>query len=173
MLLFSCIAIYSQEAVVSVRLHGNGFVVTAELNNVDEKVIFQSLKKGLKSEISFQIRLYQKHQGVLNLFGDRLISEVHPFFTAQWDPFDARYILTDGKVKSVFSDPGEFIKAFFKLEKYYIGVPKPYAASDCYLMVQIQLLPVKFVAPLNIFSLVKPFYEFLTPWVRYDIITQE
>ncbi len=158
---------FTVSAALRAELSGGEVTVSAELEGEMSDEILSSLKDGLKSEIIFQFRLYQKNRGLLSLFGDRLIFEKKISRIAYFDIFEGFFVMeTQGEGVRKFLSKENFLKHFFQINDYNLTELKYENLSQIYVLARISLNPVRIVPPLNIISLFFTNTGVKTPWVE-------
>ena len=141
-------------------------VVSLSLQDPPAREILDRLREGLKSEIRFDVRVYQKTSGIFRFLGDKLIGECHPAYEAQWDEFSNQFIVTTDDHRTYrFATAPAFVKFFFSLPHYATRVQLP-PGRGCYMLTSIEVDATKLVPPLNMISLLVPLDRHTTAWER-------
>ncbi|TVQ36664.1 MAG: hypothetical protein EA384_13995 [Spirochaetaceae bacterium] len=170
MLLFTVAGpLSAQEASVVTRIGPRSISVAVELDYRGEQVL-ESLAAGMRSEITFSIRLYQPVRGPSRLLGDRLIAEYHPSFTAHRDPFTREYVIESAVgTQRRISSADVFLEEFFSLAAFPVPTNTIDDLEYHYLMCQVELRPVRLVPALDFLGAVRPGDTVVTPWRRVDL----
>ncbi len=134
--------------------------------------VLSSLGDGLKSQITWQLRLYRRQEGLLSFLGDRLLMERKVTRTASLDLFENRYRLFDETGQRGFVGEAVFLESFFSLRDFPLGPLSPGERPECYVLARGRLEPARVVAPLDIVRLITPLTSFSTRWVQAAIQTQ-
>ncbi|MBA7534758.1 hypothetical protein ES705_27007 [subsurface metagenome] len=157
---------HTQEIALSIRQTRNQLFVSAYLRDAPLEDVTISLDDGLEAEIYFQLRLYERSQGLFAFLGDKLIVERQPYYRARRDFFNGRYILVTHTGEELFFDTQQaFFEEFMKIEAYELASFGPQEGKRYYLRARIRLNHVKLVPPLNIIYL---FYStgIATDWLE-------
>ncbi len=139
------------------------------LKDVPAAEILESLEKGYRSEIIFNIKVYRGTEGLFAFLGDRLIREAALSREAGWDMFDRVYYFTErtGK-KRTFKDRENFFAELFSLHHLRLSTDLDTERSY-YLLANVQVNPVKLTPPISIIQIVRPEGRFTTPWERVPL----
>jgi len=141
-------------------------LVSLSLRNPPTREILERLREGLKSEIRFDVRVYQKTSGIFGFLGDKLIGECHPAYEAQWDEFSSQFIVAnDDHHLYRFATAPAFAKFFFSLPYYATGVKIP-PGHGYYMLTSVEVDATKLVPPLNMISLLVPIDRYTSAWER-------
>jgi hypothetical protein len=170
-LCITAVPLFSEEIILLLKLKGNSCSLTVNFLSTEKQVVLTALEDGLKSQIIFQIKVYEKRDDFFSFLGDRLVSEYFPTFIAYKDFFDNTYIIEDhsGKKKS-YSDTDKFLNAFFSLKDFIMEGMDESRFSSYYVVVSVQMDSVRLIAPFTLLYLF-PFKErFSSQWVRKDFI---
>ena len=146
--------VHTQETVLSLQQIEDRLLVSAYLRNAPFEDVTISLDDGLEAEIYFQLRLYEKSQGLFAFLGDKLVVERQPHYRARRDFFNSRYVLVTQTGEELFFATREALfKEFVKIESYELTSFQPEAGKHYYLRARIRLNHVKLVPPLNLIYL--------------------
>ena len=160
--------VYGGEADVHARRNGDSLLVSMALPPHIRPDIIQSLDSGLRSEISFEIRLYRETRGVRALFGDRLLREESITFQGKHDSFENTYQIFSSDGIESFTDPREFMNNYYNL--YSAAVPfHPEEDERYYLLARIVAQETKLVPPLNLLTPFLRGNRTVTAWRRVDL----
>lgn len=159
----------AQHAEVETRIGPRSISVAVELDYVGERVL-QALADGMRSEITFTIRLYRSLGGPARLLGDRLVAEYHPSFIAYRDPFTREYVIesavgTQRRIESAES----FLQEFYSLAAFPVPTNTIADLDRHYLLCQVQLRPVRLVPALDFLGAVRTGDTVVTPWQRVEL----
>ncbi len=145
---------------------GGQLIVSLSLHNPPAREILERLKDGLKSEIRFDVRVYQKTTGIFRFLGDKLIGECHPAYEAQWDEFSNQFVVTtDNHHTYRFATARAFVAFFFSLS-YYPTAIRLATDRGYYMLTSIEVDATKLAPPLNMISLLVPLDRHTTAWER-------
>ncbi len=171
MFLISAVSAWSEATESSgYAVVGGQLVVSLSLQKPPAQEILERLREGLKSEIRFDVRVYQKANGIFRFLGDKLIGECHPAYEAQWDEFSNQFIVTTGDHRSYrLGSAAAFAKFFFSLPYYTTRIQLPPGRSY-YMLTSIEVDATKLVPPLNMISLLVPIDRHTTPWERTRLV---
>ena len=163
----------AQEAVVSARVGPRSVSVAIELEHNGERVL-QALDAGMRSEITYVIRLYRPSGGLARLLGDRLVAEYHPSFIAYHDPFSREYVIESavGTLRR-FESAAEFLEDFYTLAAFPIPVNTIADIGRHYLLAHVELRPVRLVPVLDFLGAVRAGEAVITPWKRLELRAPE
>jgi hypothetical protein len=144
----------AQEARFQIQHRQDELIVSGRLDGVKSEEILSALEEGLESEITFQIRVYEKAEGFFSFFGDKLIIQDAPAFRANLDRLANRYVIKplQGE-ESLFSDKNAFLTDFLRLDGYTLAGFEPQSGKEYYLLARIRLVPARLIGPLAIISL--------------------
>jgi hypothetical protein len=131
-----------------------------------------SLREGLKSQVTYQLRLYRRQKGLLSFLGDRLLLERKLTRTASLDLFDNRYCLLDETGQRRFAGEAAFLEDLFSLRDFPLGPLAAGERAECYVLARGRLEPVRVVPPLDIVRLIAPLTSFSSRWVQAAIATR-
>lgn len=139
------------------------------LKDSPRDLIFQSLKQGSRSEIIFQIKVYEKEESLLGLISDKLIREYAVIREGKYEDYSGQYIIFSEDGKTGFSDLAVFIEEFSGLTGFFLSLPPVKDTRERYILSRITLNTVKLLPPLTILSFFLPENRIVTPWVRFNI----
>lgn len=126
--------------------------------------VLDNIRQGLRSRITFTIRVLREVHGISRIFGDRPLAESRVYIEARLDPFSGRYVLTDNRgTVTRYEDSHSMMKAFFSLDD--VSVPAV-DEREAYVIGRSRLEITRLLEPL---SLLMPFMSDLivtTPWSR-------
>ncbi len=160
-----------QEAIVSAKLAQTGVIASAELQYETVTEVIDSLSAGLKSEIIYQFRLYERTNGLLSFFGDRLVAEARPAYTAHFDVFRDVYVVgTNDGTEQLFQTEADFVRGFFHIQDVALGQSTLEDPLSHYVQVRIRLIPVKLRPPLTIIALFSAAGSIFTDWVTAPVV---
>ena len=149
---------------------GDLLEVSITLKGGDAEQVIASIQDGLKSEIVFQARLYERNRGLFSFLGDRLFVERKVVQVAYFDFFEDMYVVeSELKGTRKYEQREEFMRDFFQLADLRLQDMRDLKREpgSYYILARIRLDPVRLVPPLNIISL---FYSSaVTPWQEIQI----
>ena len=171
LLLVACSScLYAQQARLDAALRGEKVYAAVEYLESHSQEVLASLWDGLRSEITFQLRLYRRSKRPFTFLGDRLLVERRVYQTASFDFFGNRYkIQRDGENVGEYEGEAEFLDSFFSLPEIELGKIDPNDEREHYLLARVRMMPVKIIAPLNIISLFSSETAFTTPWIEAEL----
>ena len=148
-----CQIAYSQQVEIQAYQRDGSIYVDAFFSYDDTEEIFRSLGDGLKSEIIFEFRLYEKNEGFFSFFGDRLLLEKRPSYTAYFDVYEDAYVVveTDGTYRQ-FDNKQTFIDNFFSISDFMLAEDLKNILRH-YILARIRLIPIKLIPPLTVIAL--------------------
>jgi len=130
--------------------------------------VLHTIKQGMRSRITYTVRVFREVRGISRIFGDRPLAETQISKEARLDPFSGRYILTESRgTTSRYDDSRSLLQGFFGLEE--VSVPKV-NEHDAYVMGRSRLEVTLLQEPLR---LLMPFLGDLiitTPWSRIRML---
>jgi len=155
---------------MNLRVHSgdDSILVSMVLPRSERPDIIESLDNGLRSEISYEIKIYQQTSGLRSIFGDRLIREEHIHYEGKRDNFSNDYQLFSDSGVRRFSEPEVFLEHYYELENYPIPFA-PTPGEDYYLLGRIVVEDIKLVPPLNLLTLFMRKNRTVTDWYRHPI----
>ena len=135
-------------------------------HNFPSDQIIQSLAAGHRSEVRFQIRLYEPVKGILGIFGDRLIEEYSITYLVRRDPLDQSYaVLIDSEREKRFFRQEELLDFLRSLESYTLWLPSDLDPTF-YILCRSQIQPTKLVPPLTLLLILRPGLNSTSSWER-------
>ncbi len=159
----------SQSLTVDARVGPRSVSVAVGFQYEGDSVL-AALDAGMRSEITFVIRLYQPLRGLARLLGDRLLAEYHPSFVAYRDPFTREYVIESAVgTRRRLASEAEFLEDFLTLAAFPIPIDPGTEIDRYYLLCQVQLRPVRLVPALDFLGAVRPGEAIVTPWTRFEL----
>lgn len=155
------------ETIIKVAGSENETSVSLFLIGSPEHLVMDSLYKGTRSEIQFQIRFYRTKKGLSGILMDTLLEEVIIIQEAKREEYSNQFILSRTGETRAFTKAEEFIASFMKLTDF--PVPSEYLREGIYLLARIKLCTIKLLPPLTILNLFLPETRITTPWTRYAL----
>ncbi len=173
LLIVSAVPSGAQQTSFTIEQFEDSYRLSLALHNIDREDILTALKEGFTAEITFNIRVYKKAEGVLAIFGDRMVSEFHPAYTAHWDLFNNRYVVTGPEGEShAYPSEGLFLSRFLQLKDYRVensyGEPENY-----YMLGSVLLNTMKLVPPLTILAPFLSLRQRSGDWERFELSSAE
>ena len=166
-MLLTAVVPFAQGALLEATIRGRTVYGSMEYVDSRGREVLQSLRDGLRSEITFQLRLYRRNRGLFSFLGDHLLSERRIYQVAAFDVFENHYwIQRDGTTVGEFEQQSRFLDSFFSLPEIEMGEIEAGQANEYYLLARVRMMPVKIIAPLNIVTLFSPDTAFTTPWIE-------
>ena len=136
------------------------------LRNPPEQEILSSLSSGLRAEIRFDVRVYEKATGFFGFLGDKLVGENRTVYEAQWDEFGNEFLVTASNHSIyTFRTAPSFLAFFFALKSHETGIAVP-SRGSLYMLTNVGVNAVRLVPPLNMILLFFRSQNESTPWER-------
>ena len=155
--------IYQQDDQITLILQLNDF----PLDKVQQ--VFQT---GQNSQVQFEVRLFNKSEGVWGFLGDQLLEEQNIIYNGSFDPFSNMYRLetTTENSRTKIRDYLEVASFFSALRSVRISFPSPPPlSSTTYLRLRVKFTPRLLMPPLNV---LEPFlldHQITTGWTQVPI----
>lgn len=152
----------------------NGTVL-ASIRVVDPPArrILGSLRSGLRSQIRFVIRVYERGRGFLSFLGDRLVGTDQVSYEAQWDEFGGDYVITrlgaTKRASSRFSDAVAFTDHFFSIADEKTGI-RVANHDHPYVLSSVEIQTVELAPPLTMIAAFLRGHQISTPWIRTPLL---
>lgn len=171
LLLFTAHGIYSQSFHTDMQAvqNENMLKVSLSLKGYDHNLIVQTLREGLRSEITYYLRIFRKSAGFETVFGDRLLNEYQYTFNAEKTIFQDGFAISSSEQKRIFSTTYDFMKAFFTYDKFEIPNSILSPEGDHYLQGRIRIKKIKLVPPFNLINLFWTDNNKVTSWTKLRI----
>ena len=155
--------IYQQDDQITLILQLNDF----PLDKVQQ--VFQT---GQTSQVQFEVRLFNKSEGVWGFLGDQLLEEQNIIYNGSFDPFSNMYILEttteNNRTKSrEYLEGMSFFSAFRSVRISFPALPP--RSSMAYLRLRVKFTPRLLMPPLNV---LEPFlldHQITTEWTQVPI----
>jgi hypothetical protein len=138
--------------------------------------IVSTLSEGMRSQVSFLVRLYRRSDLLFGVFGDRLVHEYRVVHEASQDAFRRAYridtevsgdAVTVARDKTRYFESRErFLQELFRVRSLRLD---PAGAADAYVLVQARVTPVRLVPALGLLSFFMSSDEVETAWIRLPI----
>lgn len=163
------VRLFPQEVGISIHPVKNSYSIRLSVNNMKSEEILKSLSEGLRAEINYHIRIYQKAGGIFKFLGDKLIEESSPTIIARWDMFRRQYIVEDDLGNVTYcATADDFLNAFFHSSAY--TVTSELSDPDFYyVLAQSNIRAMKIVPPFTILSSIFPLGAITTSWARQEL----
>ena len=140
---------------------------TVALEDAPEERVLAALHDGLKSEISFELRLYKRQEGFLAWLGDRPVVSRRISRVGSYDLFTSRYVIEgEGGQTDAFGDAREFLRRYLVVDDYPLSEIEAGEEQDYYVLARARLSPVRILGPLNIVTLFSSEGQTTTDWVE-------
>lgn len=144
--------------------------VSIDVSGADAAVLFANINDGLTSRLEYIIRVLEARDGLLSVFGSRMLRQFRVIYEARYDPFRRRYTVTtqDGGFFT-FRDRDRLLDFFFSLPDYRVpwtAVGLDAAPEQRELVVEARVVydPLVFAPGLTILSAVVPDSRRQSPW---------
>lgn len=169
--LFNNLVVESDEIPeIHVSLENSLISISALPSDTLKQMILSCLDDGLKSQIYYQIRAYQKNQGFFSFLGDIIIFETNPSYLAYFDFFETKYTIQTNTMDIIKIDNSDdFLDTFFSLLNYRLKELDELHTGIYYVNIRIHLEPVRLVPPFNLLSLFKADESFTSDWIQFDL----
>lgn len=168
------VSLSAEETLLTAVAREGRVVVSAALTGVESEQIYSTFRKGLleeglKTEISYQFRLYRRYKGFFSFLGDKVIAEKKVIKTAYLDIYERVFIIEVNGEKKVLLYEEDFLRSFFKAEDVQIGRLSSRESKEHYVLARISFSPVRLVPPLNMISLLYKKTAVVTRWTEAEI----
>jgi len=168
------VSLSAEEALLTAAASEGRVIVSATLSGVEFEQVYSTFRKGLleeglKTEISYQFRLYRRNKGFFSFLGDKVITEKKIIKTAYLDIYERVFIIEVNEEKKVFLYEEDFLRSYFKAEDVQIGRLSNVESKEHYVLARISFSPVRLVEPLNIISLFYKKIAVVTRWTEAEI----
>jgi hypothetical protein len=139
------------------------------------QAVLRTLDSGMRAEIIFTIQVYRHPEGLIRLLGDRLVQEIRITREARWDALGEQYVVSSSlgpEVRTRSID--EFVRRFFGISNFvlpwsFLRADGNQGGSPSYMMVRLQVRPMKLVSALAILSFLHMEQEISSAWARIPI----
>ena len=159
--------LYPLETDIKVTESENGTLVSLFLIDSPEHLVMDSLYKGTRSEIQFQIRFYRIKKGISGIFMDTLLEEIILIQEARMEEYNDQFIIAQAGETRAYTREEDLLDSFMKLTDF--PVPAEYLGEDIYILARIKLCTIKLLPPLTILNLFLPETRITTPWTRFAL----
>jgi len=168
------ISLSAEETLLTAAAREGRVVASAALSGLESEQIYSTFRKGLleeglKTEISYQFRLYRRDKGFFSFLGDKLITEKKIIKTAYLDIYERAFVIEVNGKKKVLLYEEDFLRSFFKAEDVQIGRLSDRESKEHYVLARISFSPVRLVSPLNMISLLYKKTAVVTRWKEAEI----
>lgn len=152
-----------------------GVTLDVRTNAPPAQAVLRTLDAGMRAEVIFTIQIYRRPEGLIRLLGDRLVQEVRITREARWDAFGEQYVVSSSlgpEVRTRSID--DFVRRFFGISDFvlpwsFLRNDKSDGGSPSYMMVRLQVRPMKLVSALAILSFLHMEQEISSAWARIPI----
>ncbi|MBN1797026.1 MAG: hypothetical protein JW822_00500 [Spirochaetales bacterium] len=173
LIIFGCVILFSlaaDRAVAGISFYNESVALTVTFTSSGKQAVLEALNDGLKSHITFSIKIYERSEGLFAFLGDRLVAEYNPSSVAYKDFFDDEYVIESWRgEKTGFKSFEQFFKTFLTLNDFILQGIEESEVSGYYMLVRVQLDSVKLIPPFTILSFLPFKGRFLSPWVRMEL----
>ncbi len=113
--------------------------------------------------------------GIIRLLGDRLVQEIRITREGSWDAFGGQYVVSSSLGPEVRTrSVDDFVSHFFRVTNFllpwsFLQGGEADSASPTYMMVRLQVRPMKLVSALAILSFLRLEKEISSDWERIPI----
>jgi len=168
------VSLSAEETLLTAVAREGTVIVSATLSGVESEQIYSTFRKGLleeglKTEISYQFRLYRRNKGFFSFLGDKVITEKKIIKRAYLDIYERVFIIEVNEEKKVLLYEEDFLRSFFKAENVQIGSLSSRESKEHYVLARISFSPVRLVPPLNMISLLYKKTAVVTRWAEAEI----
>lgn len=159
----------TKEFSLSVKKTQSRYVVDVWVTEFSREDFFTAINDGMRSQITYILRLYREIEGFFSFFGDALIWEEKITYEAGWDNFTNTYFINfPWGERREYKNSRNLAEDFFRLEAYSIRADLLEGGSF-YLAGRAEFIQVKLVPPMNIISFFLRGNRQVTDWIRIDI----
>jgi hypothetical protein len=164
------LSVFTEQVDVRIAFNKEAPALSVTLLNAEREVILDTLNKGLKAQIIFSIKIYEKAEGLCAFLGDRLVEEYNLFSVAYRDYFVDEYVVESWRGdKTYFKKAELFFTAFFSLKDFRMKGLEEFQGGRYYVFVRVQLDAVKLIPPFTILTFLPFGGRFTSPWVRMEL----
>jgi hypothetical protein len=138
--------------------------------------VADSLRRGLRSQIVFQMRVYAPGSGFAALLGDELLAEMTIARTVSYDPFARWYVLEERvgsgePERQTEADAARLLEAFFTAGGDRLLSLRSPPPRGSYIAARYRFTPVQVDGTLRIVSLFFDVGARTSPWARHPLVT--
>ena len=167
-----CTGLYAQDLDLRVRSTTAGPLVTAVPDpefRLKAMEIPNTLVEGLRSTISFQLRVYRPRR-FWSFLGDHLVLERVIEREARWDSYTECFtVLHVNEAAECYDDAKEFLTAYLTLTDEQLALPPEDLPDGAYLRVRARLSPISIADNLRIIALFQPTARIATTWATLPL----
>jgi hypothetical protein len=171
LLLFTVKSTYSQTFHTDIQAvqEKDIFRITLSLKGYDHNLVVNTLRQGLRSEITYYLRVFKKSNGFESFFGDRLLNEYQYTISGEKDIFQNGFSINSAEQKKIYSTAHEFEIAYFTYDKFKIPNDLFSPGEEHYLQGRIRIKKIKLVPPFNLINLFWTDNNKVTSWTKLKI----
>ncbi|MCF7949661.1 MAG: DUF4390 domain-containing protein [Spirochaetia bacterium] len=164
--------LFSLEIEHRIYQQDNQITLVLQLNDFPVDKVQKVFRTGQTSQIQFEVRLFNKSEGVWGFLGDQLLEEHNIIYNGRFDPFSNMYRLettTENNITKTreYLEVTRFFNAFRSVR---ISFPSPSPrSSTAYLRLRVKFAPRLLMPPLNV---LEPFlldHQITTGWTQVPI----
>ncbi|MCF7915993.1 MAG: DUF4390 domain-containing protein [Spirochaetaceae bacterium] len=164
--------LFSLEIEHRIYQQDNQITLVLQLNDFPVDKVQKVFRTGQTSQIQFEVRLFNKSEGVWGFLGDQLLEEQNIIYNGRFDPFSNMYRLettTENNITKTreYLEVTRFFNAFRSVR---ISFPSPSPrSSTAYLRLRVKFAPRLLMPPLNV---LEPFlldHQITTGWTQVPI----
>jgi hypothetical protein len=140
--------------------------------------VTDSLRRGLRSEIVYQMRVYAPGRGFAALMGDELLAEATVARTVSYDPFARWYVLEERvgsgePQRQTETDGARLLEAFFTAGGDRLLSLRSPPPRGSYIAARYRFSPVQVDGTLRIVTLFFDVGARTSPWARRPLVTTQ
>ncbi|HUX14387.1 MAG TPA: hypothetical protein VMW87_15270 [Spirochaetia bacterium] len=137
--------------------------------------VLRTVQTGMRAEVVFTIQIYRHPGGIIRLLGDRLVQEIRITREGRWDAYGGQYVVSSSVGPEIRTrNVDDFTSDFFHLTNFllpwsFLRSGQTDSESPAYMMMRLQVRPMKLVSALAILSFLRLEKEISSTWVRIPI----
>jgi hypothetical protein len=170
LLFITIFSLFTEEVGVRIGFNKEATTLSVTLLNAERQEVLETLNEGLKAQIIFSIKLYERSEGLCAFLGDRLVEEYNLSTVAYRDFFTEEYVIESWRGEKIcIKEAEQFFTIFFSLKDFSIQGIEEAEAYRYYVLVRVQLDSVKLIPPFTILSFLPFGGRCTSPWVRMEL----
>lgn len=175
-------AAFALDVGAKATMTADGVAVSVWAVDPPTATVLSNITDGMRAEVKFRIEVYRASHGLFRLFGDRLVQDISHSREASWNLYQQSYLVTDSDGTEVSVESrDELERALFRLDHYVIPWRQfgetihsradllSLAPDGAYLLVRVQVRPMKLVPALAILSFLRMEDDTVSGWTRLDV----
>lgn len=164
--------LFSLEIDHSIYQQDDRIILILQITDFPVDEVRQVFRTGQTSQVQFEVRLFNKSEGVWSFLGDQLLEEQRIIYNGRYDPFSKMYRL-ETSTQNKLTETREYLETanfFSALRSVRISFQEPAAHhSMIYLRFRVKFTPRLLIPPLNV---LEPFlinHQVTTGWTQVPI----